>query len=246
MERLRAKSGLASLGYDLRRCYTDADLRLFANFPALFPEARPHAGADFIGPIAWSPDANGNIDFLSGDQPLVYITMGSSGDLRILGQIIPIVEGLGSRIVVTTAGRPLQIKPQNPNTKIFDFLPGAAVCQQASLVVCNGGSPTTNQALRCGVPVLGIAHNMDQFLNMRTIENYGAGLLVRSDHTNTSSLRKTVQTLMTSPQFTERARALAQSLPEELPGLENFITRLLGLCAPITQNDATKMPIAST
>jgi UDP:flavonoid glycosyltransferase YjiC (YdhE family) len=87
---------------------------------------------------------------------------------------------------------------------------------------------------------------MDQFLNMRTIENYGAGLLVRSDHTNTSSLRKTVQTLMTSPQFTERARALAQSLPEELPGLENFITRLLGRCAPITQNDATKMPIAST
>lgn len=138
MERLRASFGLATLGYDLRNCYTDADLRLFANFPALFPQVRPHAGANFVGPITWSPDTQGNLDFLSGDQPLVYITMGSSGDLRVLAQIIPIFEERGSRIVVTTAGRPLPFKPESPNTLVFDFLPGAAVCQQASLVVCNG------------------------------------------------------------------------------------------------------------
>ena len=247
MERLRAKFGLAPLGYDLRHCYTDADLRLFANFPALFPEVRPHAGADFIGPIAWSPNANGNIDFLSsGDQPLVYITMGSSGDLSILAHIIPIFEELGSRIVVTTAGRPLPFKPQSQNTKVFDFLPGAAVCQKASLVVCNGGSPTTNQALKCGVPVLGIPQNMDQFLNMRAVEAYGAGLLVRSDRINATRLRNVVKMMLVNPKFTERAQILAQSIPIELPSLANFIDKLLGRHAAMTQNDATTMRTKGT
>ncbi len=246
MERLRASFGLATLGYDLRNCYTDADLRLFANFPALFPQVRPHAGANFVGPITWSPDTQGNLDFLSGDQPLVYITMGSSGDLRVLAQIIPIFEERGSRIVVTTAGRPLPFKPESPNTLVFDFLPGAAVCQQASLVVCNGGSPTTNQALKCGVPVLGIAQNMDQFLNMRAVEAYGAGLLIRSDRANGSSLRKVINTMVANPRVKERARTLAQSFPGESPSLGNFIDQLLGRNAVMTHIDATTMQIACT
>lgn len=244
MERLRARFGLATLGYDLRRCYTDADLRLFANFPALFPKVRPHAGADFVGPIAWSPETHENLDFLSGDQPLVYITMGSSGDLRIPAQIIPVFEELGYRIVVTTAGRALPSKPQSPSTQVFDFLPGAAVCQRASLVVCNGGSPTTNQALRCGVPVLGIAQNMDQFLNMRAVEAYGAGLLLRSDRTNSSNLLKSIKTMVTNPRFTERARTLAQSFPDESPHLVTFIDQLLGHHPAMTQIDATTLPPA--
>ena len=55
MERLRRRYGLPSFGHDLRYGYTDADLRLFANSPALFPEIRRTATADFVGPIAWSP-----------------------------------------------------------------------------------------------------------------------------------------------------------------------------------------------
>ena len=48
LERLRARHGLPALGHDLRRCYTDADLRLFANFPALFPELVPRDDAAFL------------------------------------------------------------------------------------------------------------------------------------------------------------------------------------------------------
>ena len=215
LERLRAKFGLPTLEYDLRRCYTDADLRLFANFPDLFPDVSPHAKAGFIGPIAWSPDFDGDMEFLAGEGSLAYVTMGSSGNPQIIESIVPILEDYGSRIVIATAGKPLTLKSHSPTTQIFDYLPGSVVCQRASLVVCNGGSPTTNQALTCGVPVLGIAQNMDQFLNMEAIIGFGAGSMIRADRAEPFRLRQAIESLISDPKFALQAQALAGSLGPE-------------------------------
>ena len=217
LERLRAEFGLPSLGFDLRRCYTDADLRLFANFSALFQEIRTDTRANFIGPIAWSPDHYGGLEFLDGNEPLIYVTMGSSGDPGVLEQIVPVLEKLGSRIVITTAGKALSFAPNPLTTQVFNYLPGSTVCQSASLVICNGGSPTTNQALSCGVPVLGIAHNMDQFLNMDTIVKFGAGLLIRADRVKTGKLEQAIRLLLNDPKFTERAKLLMAEASVENP-----------------------------
>ena len=91
---------------------------------------------------------------------------------------------------------------------IFDFAPGDLVCRRAKLVVCNGGSPTTNQALTNGVPVLGIAQNMDQFLNMQAIEQFGAGLLVRADRATQKVLQEATRKLTTDVRFKKRAQTL--------------------------------------
>lgn len=211
LERLRAHHGLPSLGHDLRRCYTDADLRLFANFPELFPEVEESETATFIGPISWSPAANASLELATAGRPLVYVTMGSSGDIGVLGSVIEAVGSFDCDIVVSTAGRSVPGKVRTSSTRLFDYLPGEQVCERASLVVCNGGSPTTNQALAQGVPVLGIASNMDQFLNMRAVEEFGAGILVRGDRARPERIRTAAQALLTHPAFAARARALAAS-----------------------------------
>lgn len=211
LERLRAHHGLPSLGHDLRRCYTDADLRLFANFPELFPEVAESETATFIGPISWSPAANASLELTTAGRPLVYVTMGSSGDIGVLGSVIEAVGSFDCDIVVSTAGRSVPGKVRTSSTRLFDYLPGEQVCERASLVVCNGGSPTTNQALAQGVPVLGIASNMDQFLNMRAVEEFGAGILVRGDRARPERIRTAAQALLTHPAFAARARALAAS-----------------------------------
>jgi len=114
--------------------------------------------------------------------------------------------------VLTTAGKPLP-KGLNPGrARIFDYLPGERVCAQASLVVCNGGSPTTNQALAHGVPVLGIARNMDQFLNMRAIERFGAGLTLRADRVTPNALADALERLFEQP--THRLQAGRLRVPE--------------------------------
>lgn len=225
MERLRARHGLPSLGHDLRRCYTDADLRLFANFPALFPDVKPGPQADFIGPIAWSPPDRDDLEFGPGDGPLVYVTMGSSGDPRVLAALIPVLERHGARVVVASAGKPLPAGSASGRTRVFDFLPGDQICRQARLVVCNGGSPTTNQALRHGVPVLGIAGNMDQFLNMREIERFGAGLLMRADRATARALAQAVERLLRDRSFRGRANLLTQAVGSD-EALARFAARL--------------------
>lgn len=210
-EQLRQKFGLSSLGHDLRACYTDADLRLFANFPALFPEIRTTPQADFIGPIAWSPASSDGVrlDFPDTEKPLTYLTMGSSGNPDVINKILPILESLDHRIVVSTSGKSLSLSTASTSTKVFDFVPGQRICQIANLVICNGGSPTTNQALCCGIPVLGIAENMDQFLNMETIVKYGAGKLIRADRPNVPELVSALQQLTEDSQYSTKAQQLA-------------------------------------
>lgn len=210
MEHLRARFDLSSLGHDLRRCYTDADLRLFANFPALFPEVKPGPHAAFLGPIAWSPPDRDDLGMLEGNGPLVYVTMGSSGDPNVLKVLIPALERTGASVAVATAGKPMAPGIGSERTRVFDFLPGDQLCRRASLVVCNGGSPTTNQALAHGVPVLGIVSNMDQFLNMQAIERYGAGLLVRADRASAGHMRQAIEAIQGDASIAERASLLAQ------------------------------------
>ena len=208
MERLRKRYGLASLGQDLRRCYTDADLRLFANFPELFPEIRRSATADFIGPIAWSPADRQDLEFPEGDGPLVYVTMGSSGDPGVLAVLIPLLEEVGARTMIASAGKPMPCSIGSVRTRVYDFLPGDQMCRLAQLVVCNGGRPTTNQALRHGVPVLGIARNMDQFLNMRAVERFGAGIVLRSDCVRGARVKDMLDALLRQDFYRLRAGRL--------------------------------------
>lgn len=231
LERLRRRYGLASLGFDLRRCYTDADLRLFANFPALFPDVAPSPRADFIGPIAWSPPINADLAFLDEKgPPLVYVTMGSSGDPAVLATLLPILEARNCRVAIATAGHRVPALQPSSRTFVFDYLPGEFMCRHASLVICNGGSPTTNQALTHGVPVLGIARNMDQFLNMQAISNFGAGLLVRADRADTARLRSVISMLLDAPHYVERARVLAESARPNAH--EERLTRFIGRLCP--------------
>lgn len=210
MERLRARHGLPSLGHDLRRCYTDADLRLYANFPQLFPEVPVGPDAAFIGPIAWSPAAPAAlIPFLDEGVRPAYVTMGSSGDPRVLTALLPVLEDLELPVLVATAGKSVPVSHRSDRIRIFDYLPGDLVCQHARLVVCNGGSPTTNQALARGAPVLGIARNMDQFLNMQAIDRFGAGLCLRADRADSRALRVALTALLGETNLDTQANALA-------------------------------------
>ena len=77
-------------------------------------------------------------------------------------------------------------------------------------MVYNGGSPTSQQALAAGVPVLGIAGNLDQYLNMRAVAAMGAGTLLRSDRLNEDGVRRAVLDLLERPAARGAAVQVAQ------------------------------------
>ena len=221
LNRVRRRHGLASLGSDLRRIYTDADQTLYADIPQLFPPHDMPARHGYLGAIIWSPPMAlppwWQRPELDGGRPLVYLTLGSSGQARLLPRVLQALATLPVTVLAATAGA-IELDSVPGNAFVAPFLPGDAAARRASLVICNGGSPTSQQALTAGVPVIGIAGNLDQFLNMHGIVAAGAGVLLRADRYREADLRRAVTRLLADSQAHQAAQQLAAAFQLYAPG----------------------------
>lgn len=212
MNALRRHYNLPSLGHDLRHIYTDADLVLFSDVPELYDAtASPPDKGLFLGPIQWSPDVP-LPDWwsrLDPDTPTIYVTLGSSGDGKLLPRLVDTLRRTGLQLIVASAGAPGVTSADN----VFcaDYLPGDAAAARSALVICNGGSPTSSQALAHGVPVLGIPSNLDQYLNMHFLEKWGAALTLRRHELRDDIIQARLHQLLDVPAFHDSARRLAQT-----------------------------------
>jgi UDP:flavonoid glycosyltransferase YjiC (YdhE family) len=209
MHRVRRRHGMASLGFDLRRVFTESDLTLYADARELVPLAPSHddARTRFIGAVHWSPPAPLPPALLAADdRPLVYVALGSSGDPALVRHVVTAAASLGCRVAVATAGR--LDAPALPGGIIAaPFLPGDQLARRAALVVCNGGSPAVQQALTAGVPVLGLPANLDQLLNMHFTVRARAGLAVRPERASAARLRTACERLLHGAELRAGARA---------------------------------------
>ena len=210
LNRLRHEHGMASLGNDLRRIYTDADQTLYADSPQMFPTRNLPANHSYLGPIIWSPPVAlpDWWDKLPAERPVIYLTLGSSGQSSLTELVVDALANLPVTVIASTAGASMAPRPA-ANVYVADYLPGTEAAARSKLVICNGGSPTSHQALAAGIPVLGIASNMDQFLNMQAIELAGAGAVMRADRVRGPALRAQVQRMLSSSEFSVGAKRLA-------------------------------------
>lgn len=210
MNRLRKHYKLPSLGNNLRRVYTDADHLLLPDLAPLYPVGGPGRTHSYIGPLMWSPAVQ-KPDWW--DEPVneelgsIYVTLGSSGNTSLLPLILEALKDLPVRVFASTAGSPAP-STVPANTRLASYLPGDAATARSRLVICNGGSLSTQQALAAGIPTLGIASNMDQFLNMAPIEAAGAGRTLRADRLTAALIRQTAETLLRSAAATTAAKKL--------------------------------------
>ncbi len=213
MHRLRRQYGLPSLGFDLRRVYTHADCTLYADIPELFDMQQLPSHHRFIGPVVWSP-RDPRPDWwqhFPRDLPVVYVTLGSSGNARLLPELIAALGELNVTALVSTAGKPLPERVPE-NVYMAPYLPGEEAAKMASLVICNGGSPGAHQALAQGVPVIGVANNLDQYLNMAAIAKAGAGRVVRAGTCNSRELVAAISAMLPDASCRDAARRLAARL----------------------------------
>jgi len=212
LNRVRQEHGLSSLGTDLRRVYTDADHTLYADVPAMFPTVNRPAKHHYLGPVLWSPPVALPAwwDQLPADRPIIYVTLGSSGASPVLHLALQALAEQAVTVIASTAGA---VVPQRlpANVHAADYLPGMQAAARASLVICNGGSPTSQQALAAGVPVLGIASNMDQFLNMSAVVAAGAGTVLRADRVKHADVRTAVSHMLANARFRAEAGKLASA-----------------------------------
>ena len=205
MNRARRHFKLSMLSR-LQQIYTDADHVLYLDVPALIPTFDLPSNHRYLGPVIWTPDTTlpNWWSQLDSDIPSVYVTLGSSGDTDILPTVLAALAHLPVSVLVATAGR-TALRTVPSNVYFADYLPGSAAAARSTLVICNGGSPTTLQALSAGVPVIGIASNMDQYLNIDYVERAGAGKALRADALTVESLRAECELMLVEPSYKNHA-----------------------------------------
>lgn len=213
LNRVRREYGLPSLGYDLRETYTHADQVLYADIPGLVPTAPLPPQHHWLGPVLWSPqdDLPDWWEHWPLDKPLIYVTLGSSGDAKLLPVVLHGLADLPVSVIAATAGQPLPADSP-ANAWVAPYLPGVEAAARAVLVICNGGSPTTQQALAGGVPVIGIVSNMDQHLNMLCLEQHGVGVRLRAGQLTVDQVRRTVKQMLDNIDYRNQAGHLAQRI----------------------------------
>lgn len=228
---LRREHGLLELG-DLPSALTFGDRTLFPDAPELTPLRAVSRDQIFLGPVLWAPRAElprwwGEL----GRLPLVYVTLGSSGDLSVLPTVLAALESLPVEVMVSTAGR-LDPARLGPKVHAASMLPGDRAARRASLVITNGGSSTGYQALYEGRPVVGLPSNLDQYLAMSAIERAGAGVLVRSGTATRASVTDAVKRVLEDTSYAEAAEAAAHALRSLNPH-----ERFAGVLEEVTRRD---------
>lgn len=208
---LRRQYGLPEIG-SLPEVITWGDRTLYPDDPCLVPLSHHDPRRVFLGPILWSPRVAlpAGFEEMGRLRPLVYATLGSSGDLQALPAVIDALGRLPVDAVVATAGR-TRMKTVPANVRVADRVPGDLVARRAAVVICNGGASTAYQALAEGTPVVGIPSHLDQFMAMTAVSGAGAGILLRASTATPDAVCDAVKRVLSDVSFKERAVALARS-----------------------------------
>lgn len=257
MNKVLAHHKLPSLGSNLLRVYSDADRVLYVDQPGLTPMAGVPATHHFLGPLLWEPDlpkpawweslsqtssqsSQAKTPTAKPIKPIIYVNLGSSGPGNLLQIVIDGLKDLPVTVIAATAGKTTIPHPP-ANARIADFLPGLQACALADLVICNGGSPSTQQAIASGKPVLALPSNLDQFLNTQGLMAAGAAMQVRADQAKPAQVRHTAAAILADPNFRRQATALSEQAQacHAIDTFTSILQNVIGQYQPPTQPSAS-------
>lgn len=201
---VQADRGCEQRCRDIRDLFVSPDINLIADLPDLMPSKPMPEGCHYVGPLFWGDDAAfeaSTMDVLNSldqESPLIYLTLGSTGDSAGLAGLWEELGGLPYHFLVSGWQSDEAISVPE-NVTLAGFVSAPKVLERASLVVCHGGNGSIYQALAQGVPLLTMPTFFDQEIQSDQVEEYGVGSRIRQEE----SLSRAIQ----------RVLALAQEQP---------------------------------
>jgi MGT family glycosyltransferase len=175
-------------------------------------------GADyrFVGPMLEFErhESTANATLPPGDEPLIYISMGTIfNDLPdFYRTCIQAYAGAPFRVLISIGSRVRRatLDPVPHNIQLCDYVPQLAVLMQASLFISHGGMNSVSEALAHGVPLLVFPQHGDQHLVAAQVERVGAGIRLAPADITVARLRELTETLLCEPRFKAGACAVAR------------------------------------
>ncbi|HKP01384.1 MAG TPA: glycosyltransferase [Nitrospiraceae bacterium] len=225
LNKIRRDYGMPAVGHTLNRMFSEADVTLYPDLPQLVPTINPPSHHRYIGPVIWSfnklpcwwTSLRHNI-------PTAYVTMGTSGSLRIARMVAQSLASDGWQVLMATADGGTMTGWMD-GIWVDNYLPGLMVAERADLVVCNGGSGAVYQALAAGTPILGIPMNLDQYLMMGYLRRSAAGDYLRAGLATAESVMHMARRIIETGSCKSRAVQLKEQMLRYRTG-ERFQTCL--------------------
>lgn len=164
--------------------------------------------------------------------PTVYVTLGTVAN-HTPEVFETVLAGMGNRPanVIVTVGPdrdPGELGPLPPNVHVEAYLPQSLLFPSCDVVVCHGGSGTTLAALACGLPLLALPQEANQFWNAERTASLGAGEVLRPDQLTASAVETAVADLLEDPSYRARARLLAAEI-DAMPSPDAIVPALEAL-----------------
>jgi len=149
-----------------------------------------------------------------GDAPLVF-TLGSTAAHHpgnFYEASVAAARELNCRAVLIGSKETGHI---SPDIFALPYVPYSKIFPSASVVVHQGGSGTTGQALRAGHPMLVIPYGWDQPDNGARMERLGLGLALARDSYSSRTAIAAIRRLLTDPSFAARTKEVGWKVRNE-------------------------------
>jgi MGT family glycosyltransferase len=182
-----------------------------------FPRQSPPPQLHYIGLIRRSTSANIAFPFdrLDG-RPLVYGSLGTvavdtKGIFRMLADACA---QLPVQLVITLGGTgdTSQYADLPGDPIVVNYAPQMAILGRAAATVCHAGNNTVLESLACGVPVVAVPLNTDQYGVAARLAHCGAGERISLGQLNARRLYELLERILSQASYTERARTIRDSL----------------------------------
>lgn len=217
-----------------------ADLTLINDLPDYYDANKFPKQVAFTGPLFSIPAANEPVDpeitnvfDPHNGKPKIFCTLSSSGSREMLSEVIKVFtygKGLEWNAVILSPHFPIdearKLLGNREGVFVTDqFIPAPKVNAMADVVVSHGGQGTVQTAIHAGTPIVGVAAQQEQFINLSNIESRGAGIRIPRSKWTALTIQKSINTILKNQAYREAMLQLKQRL-DSMDGGKNAATAI--------------------
>jgi MGT family glycosyltransferase len=121
----------------------------------------------------WQPP----LGFVSGEEPLVYLSLGSLGsaDVELMQRLIDTLAGTRYHVIVSMGPQHAELR-LGDNMTGEEFLPQTEILPLVDVVVTHGGNNTVTECFWFGKPMVVLPLFWDQYDNAQRVQETGFGI----------------------------------------------------------------------
>ena len=177
----------------------EGDYTLLADIPEWVGLPKIRANVHYIGPLPFrlQSEIPRNITELPKDKPIVYLAMGSSGQPRLIAELIEGFRNKPYRVIAPVASHIQELNLDiPPNVIVTGFLPAHQVNPLADISVIHGGQNTVMNACLSGTPIVGVGMHPEQQANLDACVRKGFAIRLSKKRVTASAVFKAIDRLL--------------------------------------------------